>query len=180
MITEPLKLGTAQTVAVVFRTNLELVKRWGINENGRQLVNFNGPPHLVLGINDERHLVSRNYTGFLTNDEGKRKYVLVGRMGSPQEINDQPVVALSVYDPSINTSRLYLNGVLADEAKAPELETTESPRYIGSHRFLQNTNFLGDIGELMIYDTGLANQEAIKLSKSLMEKFNMPFQASQE
>ncbi len=176
LVTEPLKLGVAQSVAVVFQMDTELVDKWGINENGRQIVNLNGPPHVVLRINDQKQLVSRIYTGYLTNDEGERKYVSVGRMKSKQIIDDSPVVAISVYDPTTDTSRLSINGEIVAKAKAPKLEPTETPRYIGSHMFLLNTNFLGDLGELMIYDTGLTESEATKLSKALMKKYDIASQ----
>ena len=178
LVTEPIKLGAAQTIAIVFRLNLPLLDKWGVGRDGRQLINLNGPPHLLLRVNKKRLLISRNYTGFQANDAGKRNYVSVGRTTSPRELGEKPVVAISVYDPSIDSSRLYMNNVLVDKAKAPELEPTKSPRSIGSHPFLPNTHFFGDIAELMIYDTGLTDEESLALCQSLMEKYRVNLEPS--
>jgi len=53
------------------------------------------------------------------------------------------------------------------------LDATESPRYIGAHSILPNSNFFGYIAELMIYDTRLTEEEALVLSKSMMEKYSI-------
>lgn len=173
MVTEPLKLGNAQTVAVVFQLNLELLKKWGIGGDGRQLLNLNGPPHLTLRINKQLELVSRYHTGVHTKKGADKRYGNVGRMASPQPLGKNPVVAVSVYDPAANSSKLYINGGLVDQAKAPKLKSTDSPRYIGSHMILPNTHFFGDLAELMIYDAGLVDQEALTLSKQLMKKYGL-------
>ena len=177
MVTEPLRLGSPQSLVAVLRLDSKLMNRWGINENGRQIINMNGPPQLVLSINDRKQLVSRNYTGFLTSDEGVRKYVSVGRIRTENSLNEEPFVAVTVYDPASDSSRLYLNGELAGKANAPQLQPTESPRYIGSHMFLLNTNFLGDIAEVMIYDTGLTEEESVTLSRALMKKYGISVEA---
>jgi len=37
--------------------------------------------------------------------------------------------------------------------------------------FLPNTHFLGDVAELMVFDTGLTDEEAVRLSDSLTKKY---------
>ena len=64
LVTEPTPLGSAQSLAIVFRLDMTARdKPWATSDAGRQLVNLNGPPHLVLGIDESDHLVSRTYVG---------------------------------------------------------------------------------------------------------------------
>ena len=150
------------------------MKKWGVGQHGRQLLNLNGPPHLSLRIDKQLRLVSRYHTGAAKNPGGKNQYGNVGRNVSPQPLaENKGVVAVSVYDPAKNSSRLYLDGVLVSGAKARKLDATNSPRYIGSHMFLPNTHFFGDLSELMIYDIGLTDKEALNLSRSLMIKYSI-------
>ena len=173
LVTEPIKLGSAQTVCATFSINEALLKKTGIGEIGRQLLNMNGPPHLILGIDDEFKLVSRNYAGLRPGKKGPKGYRTVGMMKTPEKLDDKPVVVISVYDPAKNQSRLYLNGTMVAKNTAPKLGATESPRYIGAHSILPVSHFFGDVAELMIYDTGLTEEEALVVSKSMMKKYKI-------
>ncbi|MEM8944018.1 MAG: hypothetical protein AAGD11_02465 [Planctomycetota bacterium] len=173
MITKPLTLGSAQSVAIVFRIDRDLVKKWGVSHHGRQLLNLNGPPHLTLRINEYEQLVSQLHTGAFKNREGKKRYGSAGKTVSKPDLGNKPFVAISVYDPSTQSSRLYMNGIQVDQSRAAKLQPTNSPRSIGSHPHFPNSHFFGDIAELMIYDTGLSNKEAETLSVGLMAKFGI-------
>lgn len=173
LVTEPIKLGSAQSICATFSINEALLKKTGIGEIGRQLLNMNGPPHLILGIDDEFKLVSRNYAGLRPGKKGPKGYRTVGMMKTPEKLDDKPVVVISVYDPAKNQSRLYLNGSMVAKNTAPKLDATESPRYIGAHSILPVSHFFGDIAELMIYDTGLTEEEALVLSRSMMKKYKI-------
>ena len=94
-------------------------------------------------------------------------------MKTPKKLDEKPVVVVSVYDSANNQSRLYLNGKLVAKNTAPKLDATESPRYIGAHSILPLSHFFGDVAELMIYDTGLTDDEAVLLSKSMMKKYKI-------
>ena len=172
MVTEPLELGSSFTVAVAFQVDLSKFDQMGAHaETGRQLINLNGPPHLVLCVNDEHRLISRTYAGFVNTAKGLKDYMITGKTTSQQEIGEEPVVVVSVYDPENKSSRLYLGGQLIDEARARPLEPTSSPRYIGSHMFLPNTQFIGQIAEIMVYDTALTDAECLELSAPLLQKY---------
>lgn len=173
LVTEPIKLGSAQSICATFSINEALLKKTGIGEIGRQLLNMNGPPHMILGIDDQFKLVSRNYAGLRPGKVGPKGHRTLGLMKTPNKLDEKPVVVISVYDSATNQSRLYLNGELVAKNTAPEVDSTESPRYIGAHSILPLSHFFGDVAELMIYDTGLTNGEAVLLSKSMMKKYQI-------
>ncbi len=174
LITEPLPIGTAQTLVAVFQANLSSMDQLGTNkEVGRQIANLNGPPHLVLSINDSKRLVSRMYVGDVLTPMEQRDYLIAGKMISEDPIGSEPIVVMTVYDPGTKSSRLYVNGSLVDTAGAREMKSTNTPRYIGTHRLLGNTQFVGDLAELMLYDVGLSDDEAMTVSKTLMEKYDI-------
>jgi len=178
LVTEPIKLGAAQSICAAFTINQALLKKTGVGEIGRQLVNMNGPPHLILGIDSNLKLVSRNYAGLRSEKNGQKGHRTVGMLKTPKQLGEKPVVVVSVYDPTVNQSRLYLNGELVAKNTAPQLDATESPRYIGAHSILPNSHFFGDIAELMIYDTGLTESEATTLSESIMKKYSIAASAA--
>lgn len=173
LVTEPIKLGASQSVCAVFSVNKRLVEKKGVSEIGRQLINMNGPPSLILAIDKNLRLVSRNYAGPRRGKDDRKNHVTVGKMKMPKQLDEKPVVVISVYDPAINQSRLYVDGVMVAVSTAPKLDATDSPRYIGAHPFLPNSHFFGDIAELMIFDTGLTEEEASVLAKSLMTKYQI-------
>ena len=172
MVTEPLELGSVLTVVVVFQADLAELGKHPIGEVGRHLINTNGRPHLSLKIDAQGRLVSQSYAGFRTDADGEREHIIAGYMNW-QELDAHPVIAITVYDPSVDSSFLYINGVQVARSTAPRLKPTNSPRYIGKHPYVPNTNFIGDIAELMIYETGLTAEEISTLSQSLMAKYSI-------
>lgn len=174
MVTEPVELTGEQTIVAVFKIDQAAMEEMGIPaQNGRQLINLNGPPHLSLRINDKFQLTSQNFAGVVKTKKGKKQYRTVGRLKYPKVLDDNAVVVVSIYSPSSNASKLYINGTLVDEAKAPAMKMTKSPRYLGAHMFLPRTNFLGDIAELMVYDTALTAEETTSVSHSLVVKYGI-------
>lgn len=175
MITEPMTLGSSQTIAVVFRADVAAINRKGANQDiGRQLINLNGPPSLVLAMNPDRFLVGRAFAGSNRTKNNQRIYRIAGRTVAEEPLTDQPMVAIYVYDSEGDSSRLYMNGKLVDSAPARiALQQTNSPRYIGAHMFLPRTQFIGDIAEMMIYDTGLTENEVDTLSSGMMKKYSI-------
>lgn len=173
LVTEPIKLGSAQSICATFCINESMFRKVGVSEIGRQLLNMNGPPHMILGIDDQLKLVSRNYAGLRPGKEGPKGHRTLGLMKTPEKLDEKPVVVVSVYDSASNQSRLYLNGKMVAKNTAPKLKSTESPRYIGAHSILPLSHFFGDVAELMIYNTGLTNDEAVLLSKSMMTKYTI-------
>ena len=174
MVTEPIALADEQTIVSVFKIDRAAMEKHGIPaKNGRQLLNLNGPPHLSLRVNDKFQLMSQNYAGIRKTKKGEKEYLTVGRLKHEKELGEEAIVAVSLYSTAKNTSQLYINGKLVDQAKAPPMKATRSSRYIGSHMFLPHTNFLGDVGEVMIYDTSLTKKEIVELSKSMIEKYEI-------
>ena len=174
LVTEPVPLSGEQTIGAVFRIDRTAMQAEGIPpKNGRQLINLNGPPHLSLRINDRFQLASQLFLGTKKTKQGKTSYLTVGRLKHEEVLQENAVFVLSVYNSTKNLSRLFINGIRVDQAKAPPMKATQSPRYLGSHMFLPRTNFLGDIAELFVYDTALTKKEISAVSQSMIERYGI-------
>ncbi len=181
LVTEPLRLGSNHTSAVVFRVNRKLATKLIAERDeyqylGVQLLNLNGPPHTVLQVNDDARVEARIHRGWLRefSDPVDSGYTI-----SHAPLSDGTHVVLYVYDSANSLSQLYIDGELAAESyDAPELSATETPRYIGSHFEREGFGFAGDISEVMVYDAALSPDEAIAMSHWLAAKHQAPLNVS--
>lgn len=173
LVTEPVALGTAHTLVAVIEPSFALDEKYQRDNwfYQYQILNLNGPPNFVLRFKSSRTLACHMYTGRLASTDGSSRHFHASRIESEQPIPEEPLVAIAIYDPSQNRSRLYGNGVLLGEDGATEQEESLNPRYIGNHMYEKRSTFCGKMAEVMIYNTGLDENEVQLLNQSLMEKY---------
>lgn len=176
LVTEPIHLGSNQTSAVVFRVDSEaardlVLKRTQYQYLGIQLLNLNGPPHTVMQLNADARVEARVHLGFLRNQP---KPVDVGLTRSEDPVDGGAHIALYSYDAATSTARLCIDGrVISTSMNAPQVSDTNSPRFLGSHFEREGFGFTGDIAEILVFDTGLTEDEALTLSDWLAEKYGI-------
>ncbi|TWT77258.1 FecR protein [Posidoniimonas polymericola] len=177
LVTEPMPLGANQSSAVVFRVNREAAsrlvrRRRDYKHLGVQLLNLNGPPHTVVQINGDARLEARVHLAWLRNTKIPED---TGLLRSATPVSDGPHVAVYSYNSDQSTATLYLDGELISEsADAPVVNSTTSPRYIGSHFDRDGFGFTGDIAEVLVYDSALSHDQSARLSAWMAEKYGIP------
>jgi hypothetical protein len=176
LTTEPMILGPAHTSAVVFRIDPEAAsrnirKRKEFQHLGVQLLNLNGPPHTVLQVNDDLHIEARVHLGFLKD---QRDPVDVGLIRTDKPVTENVHVVLYSYDGRESAARLVLDGrTIAESTDAPLVQSTNAPRFLGSHYDREGFGFTGDIAEILVFDAGLSADESLLISRWLAEKYDI-------
>jgi hypothetical protein len=157
--------ATASDVTVV--SVVQLPTNLSHGGTSRQILNLNGPPNLVLEHSPQNHIV-----GSLTSTLANQDSSLAGQLESSLPEGEAPVVIAYAYGHSENKSRLYVNGELADEGKASFVSAIRSPKFIGTSNSLRDS-FVGDLGELLVFNSVLSAEQCMKLSADLMAKYGI-------
>lgn len=176
LVTEPLSLGSNQTSVVVFRFDpgaaRELITaRTEFQHLGVQLLNLNGPPHVVMQLNADGRMESRVHLGWLRD---RPNPVDVGLLSSEGPLDEQVHAAIYTYNAEASVARLYMDGQMVSESnKVLPLGSTHSPRFLGSHYDREGFGFTGDIAEILVFNTALSAEESHAVSKWLAMKYNI-------
>jgi hypothetical protein len=98
----------------------------------------------------------------------------VGRLRSDLPVDGSAHVAVYSFDTQHSIARLYVDGNLISESlDAPDVGSTDSPRYLGSHYGRHGFGFTGDIAEILVYDAALTAQEAETMCVWLAQKYDI-------
>lgn len=163
LVTAPLATGNDVTVFVVFRGHEQKIR----NKKAAMLINFNGPPNIVVSRSRKNELMGRMYSGYHNG---------VAEHGSwlrkPVIKEQATVVAAYVYSMTANRSALYANGELCETGLATKPAAVKSPKYIGRNHFPKG-HFVGDIGELLIFNSAFEDRDCIQVSKLLLDKYEV-------
>lgn len=177
LVTEPLRLGSSQTSAIVFRADGDVAQemiadRTEFRELGVQLLNLNGPPHTVLQLAQDLTLVGRVHLGYVPNHTDP---VDVGFVKSPGPIDNNAHALIYSFDTAGKVARLYLDGQLVSETHdVRPVDATTASRFIGAHYDRPGFGFTGDIAEVLVFDDSLSTDEAAELSQWLLQKYGLP------
>ena len=163
LITEPWNSGDNQTIFVVARQDRERV----IGKVPRsQLINFNGPPHLLMEYRwPDRVLRARSFAGY------QHSPYRSGIIDGPSVPQGVPFAVSYVYSYSDNYAELFVNGVSYGSTEALLAIANSSPKIIGMHRRLEEGGFAGDIAEVIIFDRALSTKEIEDLFGYLMNRY---------
>jgi hypothetical protein len=137
---------------------------------GGQILNYNGPPTIVIQTSDNDNpdcLVGRLFKGKMDLNYGNVAQVRSDRMA----IGD-PFLLVYSYDFERNRARLFVNGRLSGETDAPIPAEITSPRFIGNH-FNCDAFFSGDLAEMLIFDRALEDGEITEIERYLSEKYSL-------
>ena len=164
LITEPLPNGDAQTIAVAMRFRQLIGK--GRYLPAQQIINYNGPPHLVLEYRwPSSALRGRAFGGYVSKPEQ------TGKVAARPIKAGETLFIVYTYDHINNVAELFLNGESQGTNVALLPVATKRPKVIGLHRRLTNGGLFGDIAELMIYDHALSQEETEKLNLYLQDRY---------
>ena len=166
LVTQPYDSSDSQTVVMVARLDRLRGKRGSLP--AQQLLNCNGPPHLVLEYRWSSHqLRARSFN--LDNQQPVHSGWVVGRQISAGE----PLGLVYIYDHDRDLSALYLNGELQGEARAKFGVASSRPKVLGLHRQLRHGGLVGDISEVAMYNRALDKEEVLRLNDYLVERYDL-------
>ena len=183
LVTEPIHLGVNQSSVVVFKADMERARqligeRTEYQHLGVQLLNLNGPPHTVLQLNDDSRLEARVHLGWIRDQPDP---VDVGLVRGNLPLDDSAHIAVYSFDAENAIARLYVDGTLVSETNdVPEVGTTTSPRYLGSHYDREGFGFTGDIAEIMVFNSALTLDETYEISSWLAKQYQIAVPATQQ
>lgn len=163
LVTTPFLSGNDVTVICVFRGQ----PRDFPNRRAAQLLNLNGSSSLVL-----EHTRDNQCVGALVSDTQSEAQANSGRVEGLLPTAGEPVVCAYLYSSSTNRSSLYLNSELVDESQAPYSPSIRSPKYIGRSNEADDC-FVGDICEILLFNSMLTPEQCIHISTDLMESYGI-------
>ena len=132
-----------------------------------QLINYNGPPHLLLEYHwPDRVLKARSFAGY---QHSPYKSGVIDGPAVPQAV---PFAVGYVYDFTNNLAELFVNGVSYGSSDACVSIANTSPNVIGMHRRLEEGGFAGDISEIIVYDRALPQEEIEFVFDHLMSRYS--------
>lgn len=166
LVTAPLQTGDDVTVFVAFQARPHNL----VEGRTAMLINFNGPPNLVLSRTQSNELIGRMYAGYEDGETIHGTWL----ESQPEIIREmEPLVAAVVYGATTNRSELYANGALLAAGEANEPAAIYSPKFIGCHRNGSRDFFDGDIAEILVFNSALTKEECAKISSALMDKYGI-------
>ena len=178
LVTEPLATTNEQTITALVQVlgRGDKHRLW----DGNQIINYAGPPSLVLRYNwGKAGFAGRAFVGYFPEYEGQKAWVNVGRtVGSrvPRElVNDDrpPQLCSYVFSHRDNIAKLFIDGLLIDEAEAPGTVAIVSSKVIGAHRTGEDVFFKGFLSELLIHNDSLSDEDVVSLHRSISDRYEI-------
>lgn len=170
LVTAPIATADDVTVFCVFARGDQRIPR----KKSAMLINFNGPPNLVLEYTWENKFSGRMYQGWANGTTHHGSW-----LKAPKSSAVEPELAAYVYSYTNNRSELYINGKLVDSGLASAPAAIHSPKFIGKNRDPdRRDHFFGDISEILVFDSAFSSRECARTSQYLLEKYSIPFEAS--
>ena len=174
LVTDPLKMQGNSSFGIVFQFDAKkMTRRRTTWPQGYQLLNCNGPATMVMRLNKKLHMSAFMYAGVTVKESGAEQHIKSGVTWSDALAEKTPHVAVYVNDVVHGSARLYIDGTMVGESPCTVSKATKVPRFIGSHNHMTHPRFVGHMAELMFYNQALTNEDALVLSKSLMEKYSV-------
>jgi hypothetical protein len=168
MITSPMATGDRQTMFVVFACS---PASFASESHGGMLLQYGlEAPSLELAVLPNRSPRGRVWA---SNDDGSTSNVgvLNGNAVEPHV----PCAIAYTYDAANNRSELALDGKSLAVADAPKRIEQHAKKYIGSHaQPWYEAYFLGNIYEIIIYDTALDAGDRDRVFQYLAARYGSP------
>lgn len=183
LLTPPLYTTDEQTALVVCSLNAS-------DPRFQQVLNYNGPPQRVLGPtggtitpavfqiflddvnNDGRFDVKGHlFSGFTDN---RQQTIVAEAIASQRATLHQPMVICFRHSHKNGEMTLFIDGDSAASEPSDHHIAITSRKIIGRHPIFDNDDgiFHGDVGELLIYNRALPDDEVRQVSDYLMKRFD--------
>ncbi len=163
LVTTPFFSGDDVTAICVFRSR----PQDSPNRRDTQLVDFNGPPSLIL-----QHTSDNQFGGALVPGRLGKNQAYSGRIEHSIPLENGPITCAYLYSSSEDRSSLFVNSELVGEAQAQFNSAVRSPKYIGRGS-VADSYFVGDIYEILIFNSMLTPEQCIHISTDLMDKYGI-------
>jgi hypothetical protein len=163
LITEPLSTGDNVSIFVVAK----FLPHDFAPHRLASLLHFGSHRKFTLSRQLDDSVLARVYGAWENGTEG-----FGATLKSPRFANNEPFVLGFSYSRSENLSTIFVNEtVVAKDVALLDLQMSK-PRLIGSQDNGQ-VPFVGDIAELMVFDSALSESESLSIARSLVEKYQI-------
>jgi Concanavalin A-like lectin/glucanases superfamily len=162
LVTTPLSTSNDVTVVCAFES-----RQHGADQRTGRILDLNGPANLSLEATEKNDLIARVSTSLENPDLEKAEALEI-----PLLEDDALWLAVYCYQHSSNRSELYLNGKLVGQAAASLGIAGRTPEYIGKSSAADN-HFVGDLAELLVFNTALSANECRQISAQMMSKYGI-------
>jgi hypothetical protein len=181
LVTTSMETSNDQTLFLVFQFHEDNQER----PIGGQLINYNGPPIRyfnsftepgILQIGDAREKAKYPHSFDALVHAGRRAESLINVGHTSVELSEErnyPILANYIYSNTENEAVLRINGRVVSEASAPVPIAIASRKVIGRHAHIAKQAFFGDIAEILIYNSVLAEEQIREVEDYLREKYSL-------
>ncbi|MCG8451510.1 MAG: FecR domain-containing protein [Pirellulales bacterium] len=180
LTTTPFVSTDNQSVFAVFQLNENSLRNSGAI---RQIINFNGPPQPNMYITNDVHVLQISaYCGSAEEPDlpGQVKALVYSRRGEHEIISgvvdslsppiDVPLCVSYIYDFESGQAQLFMNSKLAGTKHAETSAAINSRKLIG-RRASRHDYFIGDIGEIIIFNRAVSPEERQAIESYLAKKY---------
>ena len=162
LVTRPFSSSEDLSVICVFQGQPEEFPQ----QKTGPLICFSGTSRLILEQSrDNRIMASVGSAGLV------EAQVESGRLKSSAAV-DLPTVCVFTYRSTANRAVLYINGEEISSTEASVSPAGISSKVIG-HEVGASDYFIGEIYEIMVFDTALLSEHCIRISSDLMSKYGI-------
>lgn len=177
LVTTPLKSTEDQTLHIVF-SRREAKTPVGFM---RQLINYNGPPFALAGYDDSFRVLQiddseapgRLWVRYFAGVEADNRIFNVGSTSTRDIVSaNRPHLLTYRYATDANQSQLWLDGQLQSQDGAPPFRDYLSRKVLGRHP-QQQSFFDGDLGEVLIFNGALTDEENQAVMNYLQDKYSI-------
>ncbi len=163
LVTSPFLSGDEVTIFCVLRPQ----QAEQFNRHFGQILSLNTTPDLILKITRDKQLA-----GVLSTRKVPTNKLQDIFLQSTLPNEDEPIVCTLIYSNSMNRAALFVNGDLVAESQAPSIASIQTPKYIGNSN-QGEAGFVGDIGELLVFNSALNSDQRIQVCNALLEKYGI-------
>ena len=166
MITEPIATGDQITIFTVLRMLPQKLRR-GRNAGILCVDSMWG----LRIYRDGKHHLNSKKPGYWKN--GKEQFAAWNLVEA--DLQNIPLVVAFVYDRSTSYSGLLANGVEFNQRNAWAKIAVDKSWVIGSlpENSIGNPGFVGDIAEILLFDSALQSKQIKEISRWLMDKYSI-------
>lgn len=173
LVTDALATTDEQTVMIVVAA-----KPWTVPSKlrfpSRQVLNYNGPPNLVMQVVEDEKFVCWNHSSSYSSPHDR-----IGQLTTRQLEPEQPLLICYRYSLDGQSTDLQVNGKHQCRTNVTIPAAIDSPKYIGCH-WSESQHFEGLLAELLIFNESLADDDMRVIAAYLAEKYALRLEGVEE
>jgi hypothetical protein len=168
LVTDELSTTDEQTILVVAAADAWTVPS-KLRFPSRQILNYNGPPNLVIQLVEQDCIACWNYSTTSSYDSPHDR---IGQLSAGPWSSGSPALICYRYSLNDQSTDLQVNGKNQCRASVATPAAINSPKYIGCH-WSESQHFAGRLAELIIFNKSLSDDDTRLVVEYLAEKYSI-------